>query len=201
MIGFVSNGSFIDSQTTDGLRKSLYEEFNHLYIFNLRGDQRTQGETSRKEGGKIFGSGSRTPIAISILIKDGSDNHEVHYHDIGDYLTRDNKLDILREKESIANITWKRIIPDQYNDWINQRNNDYKVYPAMAGDIFEDWAVGVSTNRDAWVVNFDSKQLTDNVNRLINKYNAERNKLANDIDEQIIDRAFYNQVSQILLAN
>lgn len=188
VIGFVSNGSFIDSQTTDGLRKSLYEEFNHLYIFNLRGDQRTQGETSRKEGGKIFGSGSRTPIAISILIKDGSDNHEVHYHDIGDYLTRDDKLDILRDKESILNIDWQNIVPDKNNDWINQRDNDYEGYPAMAGDIFEDWAVGISTNRDAWVVNFDSKQLTDNVNRLINKYNAERNKLANGIDEQIIDK-------------
>lgn len=188
VIGFVSNGSFIDSQTTDGLRKSLFAEFNHLYIFNLRGDQRTQGETSRKEGGKIFGSGSRTPIAISILVKDGSDNHEVHYHDIGDYLTRDDKLDILRDKESILNIDWQNIVPDKNNDWINQRDNDYEDYPAMAGDIFEDWAVGISTNRDAWVVNFDSKQLKNNVNRLINKYNVERHKLSNGIDEQTIDK-------------
>lgn len=188
VIGFVSNGSFIDSQTTDGLRKSLFAEFNHLYIFNLRGDQRTQGETSRKEGGKIFGSGSRTPIAISILVKDGSDNHEVHYHDIGDYLTRDDKLDILRDKESILNIDWQNIVPDKNNDWINQRDNDYEGYPAMAGDIFEDWAVGISTNRDAWVVNFDSKQLKNNVNRLINKYNVERYKLSNGIDEQTIDK-------------
>ena len=188
VIGLVSNGSFIDSQTTDGLRKSLFAEFNHLYIFNLRGDQRTQGETSRKEGGKIFGSGSRTPIAISILVKDGSDNHEVHYHDIGDYLTRDDKLDILRDKESILNIDWQNIVPDKNNDWINQRDNDYEGYPAMAGDIFEDWAVGISTNRDAWVVNFDSKQLKNNVNRLINKYNVERHKLSNGIDEQTIDK-------------
>lgn len=188
VIGFVSNGSFIDSQTTDGLRKSLYEEFNHLYIFNLRGDQRTQGETSRKEGGKIFGSGSRTPIAISVLVKDGSDNHEVHYHDIGDYLTRDDKLSILRDKESILNIDCQTILPDNNNDWINQRDNHYEGYPSMAGDIFEDWAVGISTNRDAWVVNFDSKQLINNVNRLINKYNVERHKLSNGIDEQTIDK-------------
>lgn len=188
VLGFVSNGSFIDSQTTDGLRKSLFEEFNHLYIFNLRGDARTQGEQRKKEAGNVFGGGSRTPIAISILVKDGTDNHEVHYHDIGDYLSRADKLDILREKESITNIDWERLIPDQNNDWINQRDNDYESYPAMAGDIFEDWAVGISTNRDAWVVNFDSKQLTNNVNRLINKYNVERHKLSSGIDEKTIDK-------------
>ncbi|EAC6975922.1 helicase, partial [Listeria monocytogenes] len=117
IIGFVSNASFINSQSADGLRYSLYKEFNHLYIFNLRGDQRTQGETSRKEGGKIFGSGSRTPIAISILVKDGSDNHEVHYHDIGDYLTREQKLLKLKDVKSVLNMEWKNIVPDKNNDW------------------------------------------------------------------------------------
>lgn len=113
IIGFVSNGSYIDSQSADGLRKSLFEEFNHLCIFNLRGDQRTQGETSRKEGGKIFGSGSRTPIAISILVKDGSNSHEIHYHDIGDYLNREQKLDILKSTQSINGIEWNKIEPDK----------------------------------------------------------------------------------------
>lgn len=101
VIGFVTNGSFIDSQTTDGFRKVLHEEFNHLYIFNLRGDQRTQGEASRKEGGKIFGSGSRASIAISILIKDGSKDKNIYYYDIGDYLTRENKLTIIKDKGTI----------------------------------------------------------------------------------------------------
>lgn len=66
IIGFVTNGQFIDASTLCGLRKSLVSEFNSIYCFNLRGDQRTQGELSRKEGGKIFGSGSRTPVAITI---------------------------------------------------------------------------------------------------------------------------------------
>ena len=94
-MGFVTGAGFIDGSAADGMRKSLFEEFNHLYIFNLRRDRRTQGETSRREGGKIFGSGSRTPIAISILVKDGIDNHEVYYQDIGDYLIRDDKLKIM----------------------------------------------------------------------------------------------------------
>ena len=47
----------------------LENEFDLIYVFNLRGNQRTSGELSRKEGGKIFGSGSRTPISITLLIK------------------------------------------------------------------------------------------------------------------------------------
>ena len=134
VIGFVSNGSFIDSQSTDGFRKVLFEEFNHLYIFHLRGDQRTQGETSRREGGKIFGSGSRAPIAISILIKDGSDEHKIHYADIGDYLSRDEKLSILKNAESIKGIDWQEITPDENNDWINQRDSNYLNYASLYDD-------------------------------------------------------------------
>lgn len=188
VIGFVSNASFIDSQTTDGLRKCLYEEFNYLYIFNLRGDQRTQGETSRKEGGKIFGSGSRTPIAISILVKDGSDKHEIQYFDIGDYLTKEEKLNIVNVKESINNIEWKEIIPDKHNDWINQRDENYSSYPKMAGEIFEDWAVGISTNRDSWVISFSKENLVKNVQRMIEKYENERNNLKLNDSTVDIDR-------------
>ncbi|AVO67609.1 DEAD/DEAH box helicase [Weissella cibaria] len=178
VIGFVSNGSFIDSQSTDGFRKVLSEEFNHLYIFNLRGDQRTQGETSRKEGGKIFGSGSRTPIAISVLVKDGSDNHEIHYHDIGDYLTRDEKLSILRDKESILNIDWQAIVSDENYDWINQKDVEYEKYPPLneksdSDSIFNQRLVGVATSRDSWVYGFSKKNVSKNVNILINNYNNE----------------------------
>ena len=69
IIAFVSNGAWLDGNSTDGFRKSLEKEFSAIYVFNLRGNQRTSGELSRREGGKIFGSGSRTPIAITILVK------------------------------------------------------------------------------------------------------------------------------------
>lgn len=71
VIGFVTNGAWIDANGLDGMRKCLEKEFSSIYVFNLRGNQRTSGELSRKEGGKIFGSGSRTPIAITILVKKG----------------------------------------------------------------------------------------------------------------------------------
>lgn len=179
VIGFVSNASFINGLNTDGLRKSLYEEFNHLYIFNLRGDQRTQGETSRKEGGKIFGSGSRTPIAISILVKDGSDTHQIHYHDIGDYLSREEKLQILKSNQSIKEIEWKEIIPDKNNDWINQRDEKYMNFLKLHEDVFKERISGIGTKRDSWVINFSKDNLVKSVITMIDSYEESRKILNN----------------------
>lgn len=180
IISFVSNGSYIDSQSADGLRKSLFEEFNHLYIFNLRGDARTSGEQRRKEAGNVFDSGSRTPIAIIILVKDGSNSHEIHYHDIGDYLNREQKLDILKSTQSINGIEWNKIEPDKNNDWINQRDKNYENYRALADEedsYFGIKDIGIVTNRDAWVSNFSKIDVAKNVRRMIDNYNAEVDKL------------------------
>ena len=69
IIGFVTNAGFVDASTTDGLRKCLNDEFSSLYVFHLRGNARTSGETRRKEKDNVFGMGSRAPIAISLLVK------------------------------------------------------------------------------------------------------------------------------------
>ncbi len=69
VIGFVTNGGFIEANTADGLRRCLVEEFSNLYVFHLRGNARTSGERRRKEKDNVFGQGTRTPIAISILVK------------------------------------------------------------------------------------------------------------------------------------
>ena len=180
IIGFVTNGSYLNTNSADGLRAGLYEEFNHLYIFNLRGDQRTIGEKSRQEGGKIFGSGSRTPVAISILVKDGSDNHELHYHDIGDYLSQKDKLNIVSDFGDISAIDWQEITPDDNNDWLNQRDPNYQKYAIMAGgheSVFLSNAVGISTARDLWVYNFSKDQVEYNSNKLISNYKSELDRL------------------------
>lgn len=179
IIGFVTNGSYIDSNSTDGLRASFYKEFNYLYIFNLRGNQRTQGEQSKKEGGKIFGSGSRAPIAISILVKDGSDNHKLYYHDIGDYLSRKEKLQILENSNNINGLNWQKIIPDENQDWINQRDPNYQNYVSIVGEQaspFYNNAIGVSTNRDAWVYGYDRSSVLKHVKTLEDNYNTEVEK-------------------------
>lgn len=182
IIGFVTNGSFLDSNSTDGLRASLYKEFNHLYIFNLRGNARTQGEQRRKEKDNVFGQGTRTPIAISILIKDGSDKHELFYYEIGDYLSRKQKLQTINELESIVNIHWKSIKPDSNSDWINQRDPNYKSYIPLSDSkssnkVFNDNATGIVTSRDPWVYGFNKSKVINNANRLIENYNNEVTRL------------------------
>lgn len=188
VIGFVTNGNYLNTNSADGLRAGLYEEFNHLYIFNLRGDQRTLGEQSRREGGKIFGSGSRTPVAISILVKDGSDNHELHYHDIGDYLSQKEKLAIISGFADVSQLDWQEIIPDENNDWLNQRDPNYQKYAKLAGEsraIFTNSAVGVSTNRDSWVIGFNDKATLSKARTLITNYNSEVKRLSKNATSDI----------------
>ncbi len=194
IIGFVTNGGYIDSNSADGLRASLYKEFNYLYIFNLRGNQRTQGEQSRKEGGKIFGSGSRAPIAISILVKDGSDAHELYYHDIGDYLSRKEKIQILESTGSVDELDWQQIIPDENNDWINQRDKNYQKYFPLIGQecsVFINSGVGIQSNRDVWVTGFSKDAVANNTKKLIDNYNKEVYNLSNDIEYKFNNDSSY----------
>lgn len=180
IIGFVTNGSYLDSNSTDGMRACLYKEFNYLYIFNLRGNALGLGENRKKEGGNIFGSGTRTTAAISILVKDGSENHNIYYHDIGDYLSQKEKLNIIYELKDISNIQWNTIVPDRNNDWINQRDLSYEKYDNVVKDVFNNNAVGISTNRDAWVIGFSKDVVLLNSKRLVSNYNSELIRLSND---------------------
>lgn len=182
IIGFITNGAYIDNQGMDGFRKCLLDEFTSIYVFNLRGNQRTSGEESKKEGGKIFGSGSRTPVAITFLVKNISKTNDgyIHYCDIGDYLSREEKLNIIDDKHSYNNMEWKKIYPDENNDWINKRNYIYnkflQIYPESKGDLknksfFSNYAVNPVSSRDSWVYNFDKDKLTENINLTIEVYN------------------------------
>lgn len=181
IVAFVTNGSFLDANNMDGLRKCLSDEFSHLYVFNLRGNQRTAGELSRQEGGKIFGSGSRTPVAITIMVKDPvhTGAHQLHYHDIGDYLSREEKLDIIDEFVSIKKVDWQRMTPNSDGDWINQRNPEFETFVPL-GDksscsevVFSNYSLGVGTNRDAWVLNFSKESLAENMALTMGVYNQE----------------------------
>ena len=183
IVAFVTNGAFIDSNTADGLRKCLTEEFSHLYVFNLRGNQRTAGEESKQEGGKIFGSGSRAPIAITIMVKDLEHKgpHELLYHDIGDYLSREDKLKIISEAGSIGGINWQRLRPNEAGDWINQRDPLFETFMRMgdkadAETIFSVYSNGVKTQRDAWAYNSSRMEVETNMLRMIEAFNDENDR-------------------------
>lgn len=185
IVAFVSNAGFIDSRSADGFRASILKEYNYIYVFNLRGDQRTtSGEASRKEGGKIFGSGSRTPIAITILVKNAGNEHRIYYKDIGDYLSREQKLKVISDYNSINSVEWEEIIPDKNNDWINQRDENYNEFSAMEGQIFKSKMMGIITSRDFWAYSFDKKMVSTNMEKLITNYNQEIVRLENLSESQ-----------------
>ena len=122
IVAFVTNGGFIYSNAFDGFRKSVAEEFHSVYCYNLRGNQRTSGERSRKEAGKVFASGSRAGVAIIILVKKpgATQGATVFYRDIGDYLTREQKLAILADSRLVTT-EWQTVTPNEHGDWINQK--------------------------------------------------------------------------------
>ena len=190
IICFVSNGAWLDGNSTDGFRKCLEKEFSSIYVFDLRGNQRTSGELSRKEGGKIFGSGSRTPIAITLLVKNPEHKTKkatIHYHDIGDYLSREEKLAIIKKFQSVGKLTWKTLQPNEYGDWIRLRNDAFnnfiplepeKKFDLRTQTFFNTNVIGVSTNRDAWVYNFSKNAVTSNMQRMIAFYNEQQKAFA-----------------------
>ena len=182
IIGFVTNAGFLEANTADGLRKCLAEEFSSLYVFHLRGNQRTSGEKSRKEGGKIFGSGSRAPIAVSLLVKnpDAQSHGQIHFHDIGDYLSREEKLEKIAGYASVAGIKeWQQITPDEHGDWLKQRDDSFGHFITLGdkrGDapkLFDNYSQGVVTARDAWAYNGSKEKLEANMSGMIDFYNAE----------------------------
>ncbi|MCE5291419.1 MAG: DEAD/DEAH box helicase [Nocardiaceae bacterium] len=179
VVAFVSNGGWIDGNTGDGIRLSMANEYARIYVYNLRGNQRTAGELSRKEGGKVFGSGSRNTVAIFVGVKDSAHKGEceVLYRDIGDYLTREEKLAIV-DNGSLNSVDWQTITPNSHGDWINQRNESYMSWPVI-GDksggvrVFEAMSRGLETSRDAWVYNCSREALKANVRRMIDNYNSQ----------------------------
>ncbi|MGL2864566.1 type ISP restriction/modification enzyme [Helicobacter pylori] len=181
VIGFVVNGSFIDSKSADGFRKCVAQEFSHLYALNLRGNARTSGEERKKEGDGIFDSGSRATIAIIFFVKDTSvKNSAIHYYEVEDYLKREAKLNLLANFENLDFVPFEKITPNAKGDWINQREDGFDKLIPLKRDkklqnpsIFDINSLGVVSGRDPWAYNFSPNILTQSVQKCIDTYNAD----------------------------
>ena len=186
VVAFVTNGSWIDGNVDSGVRACLAEEFSSVWVVNLRGNQRTQGERSRREGGKVFGQGSRAPVAITVLVRNAQPAHEgcrILYRDIGDYLKREEKLRMLRDWTSIEGIQdWQEITPNRHHDWVNQRDEDYQhLYPVGSkilksgkedAAVFELFSNGYKTGRDNYLYNFSNIKCGEIAKRMVEAYQA-----------------------------
>jgi len=184
IIAYVSNAAWIESHAADGMRKCLAEEFSDLYIFHLRGNARTSGEQRRRERGNVFGEGTRTPIVISVLVKNpvAEVSGRIHFCDIGDYLDQKEKLAIIHDFGSIDGVAnakcWTRITPDENNDWLDQVDRNFDRFfeignkkDRTAKSVFATYSAGVKTNRDAWAYNSSRSRVEQSMSKTIKYYN------------------------------
>ena len=178
VVCFVTNGGWLRGGSGEGLRACLEEEFDAVYVFDLRGSIRRQygGRTSQQEGGNVFDV--MVPITIIALVR-GSLTEEaprgIFYHDIGDYLSREEKLETLSQLGSFANVKWQHIEPNPQHDWIDQRDGSWYQLRELAGDdgIFSIDSNGLVTNRDAWTYNSSQSALEANISRTVTFFNEE----------------------------
>lgn len=182
VIGFVTNGAFIEKNSADGLRKTLVDEFSNIYVINLRGFIRGKnGDAARREGQSIFNI--MTGIAITILVKNPykkSGTGKVYYYDIGDHLSREDKLRKIQQINSIINVAWTVIQPNSSGDWLDQRSETFErlislgeKHSALRHSIFSTYSLGIGTNRDAWVYNFSRIAASENMKKFTKFYNSE----------------------------
>ena len=184
IIAFVTNGSWIDGNVDAGVRACLAEEFSSIHVLHLRGNARTSGERRRSEGGNVFGSGTRTPVAITIFVKNPNATHEdckIHYRDIGDYLTREEKLEILSDAVSMEGFSdWQTITPNKHHDWIGQRSEVFQQFCPMGSKdartgreddtIFRLYSRGLATGKDTYIYNFSRDACAENARRMTRNY-------------------------------
>ena len=193
IIAVITNARFLRSDVGAGIRASLADEFSEIWCFDLRGNARMQGEPRKREGEGIFGEGSRAAVAITLLVKSPRmKGCTIKYKDIGNYLSREQKMEIVSGAKSIDGIRdWRIIEPDRHYDWLDQRGGDFAKYTPIgtkitkAGKnnraIFITYSMGVTTTRDAWAYNSSIKELTKNMERHIEYCNSQ------DLNNPIID--------------
>ncbi len=175
VIGLITPSAYITGNSEAGIRACLGMEFTDIYCFDLRGDVKGKQDW-RREGGKIFGSDSTVGTAITILVKNPAKHHStIHYHDIGDYMSREEKLEIIKEHGSIAGMEWDIIEPDKYHDWLNKREssdewdsmtgmvNSERTHDKKVGTLFHTYSGGILTARDVWVYNTSLQKLKNNM--------------------------------------
>ena len=191
VIAFVSNNSFLDATSYDGFREIVAEEFNHIYVINLKGDARTSGERRRREGGNVFSDQIRVGVAVYFLVrKEGEQGCHIHYNAVPDYAHAEEKQAYLRDN-LFTDLKFEPVHPDKNHTWINQaaKSDWEELIPVASKEaksskgaaeqpaIFKLFSLGVVTNRDEWVYDVSPDVLTKKLRFLIDVYNADVRRL------------------------
>ena len=180
IIAYMTPNTWIDGNSQDGMRKMLESEFSSIYILDLKGNGRTSGERCRQEGEPLFAAhggqgGSLLGACVTILVKKGKTSKaNIYYHNIGDYLKRQEKLKRVKELSTVSSVDWKQIIPNDKNDWVNQRDGVFDIMLPITSEpksFFKINGPAVSSGRDNWVYGYSKQNVDFQVNKLIKNFN------------------------------
>ena len=201
VVAFVTNNGFLDGIAFDGMRKHLAQDFTKIYHIDLKGNARTSGERRRKEGGNVFDDQIRVGVGISFFIKKAepaSETAEVWLYSVDDYLKAREKQKFLTDFGDYTNVSMKQVTVDAKHTWLTEGlhaefdtfipmgTKEAKAKKDTATDvIFKTYSAGVKTNRDAWTYNFNPNTLTQNVQQMIEVYNMEVARWAQQTSKEV----------------
>jgi predicted helicase len=185
---FVSNNGFLDGIAFDGMRKHLYSDFNAVRIMDLKGNIRKDSMRDGIPLGEehtVFGLGAMVGIAITLCEKkkDHSE-HQLEYWDVNFRAKRKEKFELLEQAHDWFGLEAKQLEPTNKHLWLTEGMADdwddliplgSKEAKSGKGDgaLFEVYSLGVNTNRDKWVYNFNKNVVITNMKKMIEFYNYE----------------------------
>ena len=182
IVAFITNNNFINGLVFDGMRKHLAEEFNALYLLNLGGNINKR----QPAGSNVFDI--KIGVSIALLVRTGEpiDSPCILYNNETELLSKAQTFHFLKTHKSVSNVTWQEIQPDEKHTWLTEGLHDdfddlipigTKVAKDKKGTaegvIFKNFSLGVSTNRDVWVYNFNQDALRDNVQCMLETHEVE----------------------------
>jgi predicted helicase len=187
VVCFVSNNSFLDQITFDGMRKDLLREFTHIYVLDLGGNVRKNPKLSGTTH-NVFGI--QIGVAITILVRHRADERrngvaEVYYARVGESWKRRQKYDFLDSRADVRGVEWQLLTPNDRGTWLTQGIEEgFTVFPAIGASakgrknarhdaIFSVYSGSVKTNRDDWVYGFNPVALSERIQQFIRTFNAE----------------------------
>lgn len=189
VICFISNGGWLRSEMGAGIRQCFTEEFNTIFVYDLRGHKQFRRMTKEQmaaEGDNVFDSGSTAAIAITLLVKnpDSQEKGVVRYSDIGLHKALREKLDAIQVAAE-DDLPWTVLKQDRFGDWIEHRDNSWYQLMPMAiadgsrktsGGMFSLWSLGIATAKDSWIWGFSRDVVAQNVRELIGNTNREMDR-------------------------